>query len=90
MGRSDFGGGFNRSGAHPGHHEGNIRGGGLFRQHQIGAGPEQGRETRGRDAERTRVLAVEEVGGLIALRDIDQIARHQPFAIKGGFIARET
>ena len=90
MARRDLRGGLDGSGAKPRHHERDIGLGGGVREHQIGAGTKERGESGGRDTEGTRVLAVEEINGLIARGDIDEVVGDEAFAIEGGFVASDT
>src|SRR5229473_1356441 len=61
-----------------------------LRQHQIGAAAEEAGQAGGRDAEGLGVEAAEQARALVALRDIDEIARHQKVAVEGALVAREA
>lgn len=67
--------------------EGHVGRLGRLREQLVGARMEQPGETRGRDAEGARVTPAQQFGGLVALRHVDEVARHQLEAAKGLAVA---
>src|SRR5579883_3043806 len=76
--------------AHARHDEGDVGRRRRLGQHQIAAGAVEPDPAGRRDAERARIGAPEDCLRLVALGDVDQIARQQPVLVESLFVARQA
>src|SRR5512146_2556210 len=90
MARRQLRGRLDRGGGSARHDERDVGGGRGPGQYEIGVRTKQRRKAGRRDAERARVAAAEQGGGLAAPINLDQVARHDAMAREAGLVGHQT